>query len=57
MAKMHYLDIEHDLKIPWWNRYKGYRGTVCGYQRENVTLEKDEVTCKLCLREMRADNG
>ena len=25
---------------------------LCGYVRENVTFNDDDVTCKLCLREL-----
>lgn len=26
--------------------------TACGYVRDHVTRNNDEVTCKICLREM-----
>lgn len=51
MSKIHYLDLEHDSKIP--NEYRIGKGTICGYQRDEATLNKDKVTCKLCIREMK----
>lgn len=49
--KIHYIDIDHDNKIPIEHR-TGY-GTICGYQREKGTHIRKEVDCKLCLREMK----
>lgn len=31
---------------------KNENGAKCGYVRKNVTTDRSEVTCKLCLREM-----
>ncbi|WP_017826185.1 hypothetical protein [Clostridium botulinum] len=51
MGKIHYLDLDHDSKIP--RDYRTGKGTICGYQRQEATLNKENVTCKLCLREMK----
>jgi hypothetical protein len=31
-----------------------YHSTACGYVRNTVTSRKELVTCKLCLREIKA---
>ena len=52
--KTHLLDLEHDRQIPRNNvdHLLGYRGTACGYMRNNVALDPSRVNCKLCLKEM-----
>lgn len=50
---VHLLDLEEDNKFPDWNYAKsieGYRMAICGYQRQVVTMNKNEVTCKKCLK-------
>jgi hypothetical protein len=47
--KLHLYDYDHDKKIPYWARYPGHSGALCGYQRQNITFRKDEVTCHWCL--------
>jgi hypothetical protein len=56
--KTHLFDGDHDKKIPSWdsNKLLGYRGTICGYQRQNVRSDPREVNCILCLREMKKRN-
>lgn len=56
--KTHLYDFNEDEKVPNHNVNKkvGYRVTYCGYQRINVTRNKQEVTCKLCLREIERRN-
>lgn len=51
MGKIHYLDLEHDLNIP--DEFRIGNGTICGYQRKETTLKKEEVTCKLCLKKIK----
>lgn len=52
---VHLLDLVEDNKVPSWNYAKsieGYRMAICGYQRKIVTTNKNEVTCKMCLKKM-----
>lgn len=56
---IHLLDLEEDNKVPSWNYAKsieGYRMAICGYQRQIVTMNKNEVTCKKCLKKMNLRN-
>lgn len=53
---IHLLDLKEDNKVPGWNYAKsieGYRIAVCGYQRQFVTMNKSEVTCKKCLKKIK----
>ncbi len=56
--KVHLTNIEATyLNVPTWlqkemNESKT-KHTVCGYLRKQTTSNKDEVTCKLCKREMK----
>lgn len=54
---IHYYDYDHDSKIPDFDRYKDCKGTICGYQRKQTTRNREEVTCKLCLREINKKNS
>lgn len=49
---MHYHDIQHEKSIPVWdeNKQNGLKGTLCGYQRKNATIDKNKVTCKYCKK-------
>ena len=52
---VHLWDLVGDSKVPSWNYAKnieGYRMSMCGYQRKNVTTNRNEVTCKMCLKKM-----
>ncbi|CEK34283.1 hypothetical protein UMC2_34941 [[Clostridium] sordellii] len=50
--KIHYFDKETNKKIPIFQKHKG-SGTICGYIRKEITFKPEEVTCKLCLMEMK----
>lgn len=50
--KIHYFDKETNKKIPIFQKHKG-SGTICGYVRKEITFKPEEVTCKLCLMEMK----
>lgn len=50
--KVHLFDFEHYKSFPP-NDMDRFNATKCGYVRENVTRDRKEVTCKLCLREIR----
>ena len=50
--KIHYFDKEQNKKIPFFEKHKG-SGTICGYVRKEITFDKEQVTCKLCLTEMK----
>jgi len=56
--KVHLTNIGASyLNVPTWlqkemNESKT-KHTACGYLRKQTTSNKDEVTCKLCLREMK----
>lgn len=56
--KTHLIDIEATyLEVPTWlkNEMKtdNTKQAVCGYLRKNTTSKKEDVTCKLCKREMK----
>ena len=56
--KTHLIDIEATyLEVPTWlkNEMKtdNTKQAICGYLRKNTTLKKEDVTCKLCKREMK----
>ena len=53
--KKHYFDKETNKKIPFFQKHKG-SGTICGYMRNEITFNPEEVTCKLCLKEMKKRN-
>lgn len=56
---VHLLDLEEDNKVSSWNYSKnieGYRMAICGYQRQVVTMNKNKVTCKKCLKKMNLSN-
>lgn len=56
---VHLLDLGEDNKVPSWNYTKsilGYRMAICGYQRQVVTINKNEVTCKKCLKKINSSN-
>ena len=57
IMNIHYYDYDHDSKIPDFDRYKDCKGTICGYQRKQTTRNREEVTCKLCLREINKKNS
>ncbi|MGL5152805.1 MAG: hypothetical protein ACRC7N_19790 [Clostridium sp.] len=50
--KVHLFDYDHCSKFPQDNTDK-WNATKCGYTRKNVTKKIEEVTCKLCLREIK----
>lgn len=50
--KTHYFNYEEDMKVPRHLR-EDCRMALCGYLREKTTMDFDEVTCKLCIKEMR----
>ena len=35
---------------------EGYRIAICGYQRQFVAMNKNEVTCKKCLKKINSSN-
>lgn len=55
---VHLLNRTEDNKVPSWNLVKGewYRMTACGFQRKNVTTDKNKVTCKRCLKKINLNN-
>ena len=48
MSKMHYFDLDGDLKVPNWeeNKRNGYKIAACGYQRKNN--ERCELRYEIC---------
>lgn len=46
---VHLFDWEHALKFPKEDENR-FNATKCGYVRNNVTRDREKVTCKLCLR-------
>lgn len=50
--KVHYFDLTEHLKVPMHLR-EGYKMSKCGYLRKETTIDFDEVTCKLCIKEMK----
>lgn len=50
--KVHYFNKEQHKKIPFFEKHKG-SGTICGHIRKEITFDKEQVTCKLCLSEMK----
>ncbi|MGL5751075.1 MAG: hypothetical protein ACRCXT_11145 [Paraclostridium sp.] len=50
--KIHYFDKKVQREIPFFEKHKG-SGTICGHIRQEITFDKDKVTCKLCLNEMK----
>jgi hypothetical protein len=52
--KIHLEDFYEDSKVPYWNASKkqGYSIAICGYQRKYTTAKIEEVTCKICLKEI-----
>lgn len=56
--KAHLIDSEHENHIPSWdeNKLNGFKATICGYQRKNVTSDPRNVNCELCLKEMQKRN-
>ena len=50
--KIHLFDYDHCSRFPQDHPDK-WNATKCGYTRKNVTRKAEEVTCKLCLREMK----
>jgi hypothetical protein len=55
MSKVHKFyphgDEEH-LSSIGQSKHEYDHSTICGYVRDNITVHDNEVTCKLCLREM-----
>tara|TARA_R110000751_G_scaffold36991_2_gene89902 strand:- start:361 stop:534 length:174 start_codon:yes stop_codon:yes gene_type:complete len=56
--KTHLIDIEATyLNVPSWLKEEmktdNTKQAVCGYLRKNTTSKKEDVTCKLCKREMK----
>jgi hypothetical protein len=52
--KIHLFDISHSLKFNAFDTDR-YNATKCGYVRQNITHKTEEVTCKLCLREIKKE--
>ena len=55
--KVHMYNYIESAHKAFWNgdvdRDVAMNQTKCGYMRELITQKEDEVTCKLCLKEMR----
>ena len=57
LCKIHYNCYEtiknapEYLKKEWVTENKN--GTICGYLRKNTTYKINEVTCKLCIKELK----
>lgn len=51
--KVHKTKTGVDYRHTGQSEYEYFHSTACGYVRENVTCKDKEVTCKLCLREMK----
>lgn len=49
---IHLFDYEHFKKFPKDNKDR-FNATKCGYVRDKVTHNIKDVTCKLCLREIK----
>lgn len=55
-SKIHKRTFENDYRNMGQTDWEYEHTTKCGYTRENVTTKDSEVTCKLCLREMKKDD-
>lgn len=50
MSKTHLKVSGVDARCMGQSNYDYNHQTACGYVRDNVTRNEDEVDCKLCLR-------
>lgn len=50
--KTHYFNLKEHIKIPVGIR-SDCKMAQCGYLRKETTEDKEKVTCKLCINEMR----
>ncbi|HGG0416119.1 TPA: hypothetical protein ACJFE8_000870 [Clostridium sporogenes] len=51
--KVHYFWRDYDKNIPDYIDRDNCKMAICGYLRKNTTRDKEKVTCKHCLREMK----
>jgi len=51
--KAHYYWWEYDKDIPSHIDKDNHSMAICGYLRKETTRDKEKVTCKWCLREMK----
>lgn len=49
MAKMHYQTFGNDRRNQGQTEFERSHQTACGYVRDNVTTNGDDVDCKMCL--------
>lgn len=55
MSKVHLYDLNADMQVPNSNiaKHEGFKVATCGYQRKVTTENEKEVTCKICLKELK----
>ena len=53
MAKTHKFKQGTDYRDMGQTEYEYTHTSACGYVRDNLTSKDNEVTCKICLREIK----